>query len=67
MMRVKGVWTLTSRHGVRRNVIRYCAPRRWRTLARQWRQHGLIIHPVLGELLLMLALAVWLLWASGVG
>jgi hypothetical protein len=67
MMRVKSVWALASRHGVRRNLFRNCVPHWWRTVARRWRQHGLNVHPVLGELLLMLALTVWLLWENGVG
>ncbi len=65
-MRAKGVRALTPREGAGRNVSRSCAPRWRRTVARRWRQHGLIVPPALGELLLMLAFAVWLLWASGV-
>jgi hypothetical protein len=67
MTRVKGGRALAARHGARRNVIGNCAPRWCRTAARRWRQRGLSVPPVLGELLLMFALAMWLLWASDVG
>ena len=66
MMRAKCVRVLTPREGAGRNVNRIGTLRWCRTVARRWRQHGLIVHPALGELLLMLALAVWLLWASGI-
>ena len=66
MTRLKGGRALAARHGARRNVIGNCAPRWWRTAARRW-QRGLSVPPLLGELLLMFALAIWLLWASDVG
>jgi hypothetical protein len=67
MMRAKDVAALMSRHGVRRNIGRNCASRWRRAVGRRSWRRDLHVHLALVELLLVLAVAVWLRLASGLG